>query len=59
MTIYDDIKLEKLEHLLIWLCEERSTHPSEELEKLIQRVEQQVTFMKLPEDVLKKYELTG
>ena len=50
MTIYDDIKIEKLESLLVWLNEELPKDSSNETAKLIKRVEQQIAFLKLPEN---------
>lgn len=50
MTIYEEIKLDKLKHLYDWLIEEKEAHPTDELLKLIKRVEQQITFLELPED---------
>jgi hypothetical protein len=50
MSIYDDIKIEKLENLLEWLKEELPKDVSGETAKLIKRVEQQITFLKLPEN---------
>jgi hypothetical protein len=52
MSIYDDIKREKLEHLLEWLQEQE---PTEELIKLMARLEQQITFLKLPPEEGEKY----
>lgn len=50
MTIYEDIKLDKLKHLYDWLLEEKVAHPTDELFKFIKRVEQQIAFLELPED---------
>ena len=47
MTIYDDIKIEKLEYLLDWLNEQDQ---DDETVKLTKRVEQQIAFLKLPEN---------
>ena len=55
MTIYDDIKIEKLESLLEWLYEESLKGPSDETEKVIKRVRQQITFLKLPPEEGEKY----
>lgn len=44
MSIYDDIKRSKLEHLLVHL---QSQEASLETTKLIKRVEQQIAFLKL------------
>lgn len=50
MTIYEEIKLDKLKHLQEWLLEEKAAHPTPELHKLIKRVDQQITFLELPDD---------
>ena len=54
MSIYDDIKREKLEHLLKYLQKEEPQN--EGTLKLIKRVEQQIAFLKLsPEERGEKY----
>ena len=55
MSIYDDIKIEKLENLLEWLKEELPKDVSGETAKLIKRVEQQIAFLKLPPEEGEKY----
>lgn len=55
MSIYTEIKLGKLKHLYGWLLEEKEASPSDELSKLISRVEQQITFLELPEEEGRKY----